>query len=91
MKNKITVEKADEEKMKKPKVERAPEEDMDGDEPAEHEIEMALEDMMRVHKHKKNKKLMEAVKKKASDKKEAIESIDDLKEKRNEAFTKSED
>lgn len=54
----------------------------------EHEVDAALEDMMRVENHKKNKALMKKLKKKLMDKKEAISSIEDLEALRNEAFTK---
>jgi hypothetical protein len=54
--------------------------------PKDHEVEMAVEDMLRAHKHKSNPKMMEAVHAKLSDKKKAIESIQDIKMARNEMF-----
>lgn len=68
-------------------IEVSKEEKEDGEIP-QHEIEMALEDFLRVAKHKANKKLMAAISSKAEEKKKAIESIDDLKKIRNEMFTK---
>lgn len=54
----------------------------------EYEIEQALEDFMRVAKHKKNAKLMEMIMGKADEKKKAIESLDDLKQAKADFFTK---
>lgn len=64
------------------------EEDESMEAPKEHEVEMAVEDMLRAHKHKSNPKMMEAVHAKLSEKKKAIESIQDLKMARNEMFKK---
>lgn len=82
--------------MKKSKVEdmemevggehNAAEEKSEPKEIHDQEVEMALEDFMRVAKHKKNSKLMEKLLGKAEEKKKAIESIEDLKMARNEAF-----
>lgn len=60
----------------------------------EYEVEQALEDFMRVAKHKKNPELMKKVFSKSDEKKKAIESLDDLKmvikEKQNEEKAKLE-
>ncbi len=60
----------------------------DGEDMKEYEIECAMEDLLRAAKHKRNPKLMAAVSKKLMEKKADIESIADLKQKRNEMFTK---
>ena len=45
----------------------------------EYEVESALEDFMRVAKHKSNPELMKKIMSKSAEKKKAIESLDDLK------------
>lgn len=65
-----------------------PEMDESHEAPKEHEVEMAVEDLLRAHKHKSNKHMMKAVHKKLAEKKSAIESIADLKDVRNDMFTK---
>lgn len=60
----------------------------DAEGPADHEIESAAHDMMRAEMHKQNPKMMKALHKHMAKKAKAIASIQDLKEMKNDMFTK---
>ena len=56
--------------------------------PMDHEVESAAHDMMRAEMHKQNPKMMKALHKHMAKKAKAIASIQDLKEMKNDMFTK---
>lgn len=60
-----------------------PAEGTEPNEPMEHEVKSAADDMMRIEEHKKNHKLMAKVHEHLHGKAKAIKSIQDLKDARN--------
>lgn len=65
-----------------------PPEGTEPNEPMEHEVKSAADDMMRVEEHKKNPKLMSKVHEHLHGKAKAIKSIQDLKDARDEMHKK---